>query len=162
MRSKTLRRYVVHPCEHYSTTVSERHHILSIFSIIMFCFSPSVLICILRAYRHRTSYSNLGRDGSSLAPSKCSRNAPLRHTHAPILPSLLPTMSQAHTTAALASKFQPILNDPLKAYQRRTKKGLLAHPLSAQLWDRDSPSAVLAFLQAPAASTSALSVREYH
>jgi hypothetical protein len=56
-------------------------------------------------------------------------------------------MSQTHTTTALASNFQPIFNNALKAYEKRTKKDLLAHPLAAQLQDCDSPSAVIVVLQ---------------
>jgi hypothetical protein len=35
----------------------------------------------------------------------------------------------------------------LKAYERQTKKDLIAHPLAAQLQTCDSPSAILALLQ---------------
>jgi hypothetical protein len=56
-------------------------------------------------------------------------------------------MSHTHTTASSSSNFQPIFHDALKAYERRTKKDLLAHPLAAQLQACDSPSSVLAVLQ---------------
>jgi hypothetical protein len=35
----------------------------------------------------------------------------------------------------------------VKAYERRTKKDLLSHPLAAQLQACDSPSSILAVLQ---------------
>ena len=35
----------------------------------------------------------------------------------------------------------------MKAYEKRTKKDLLAHPLAAQLQTCDSPAAILAVLQ---------------
>ena len=56
-------------------------------------------------------------------------------------------MSHTHTTTALSSNFQLILNNALKEYEKRTKKDLLAHPLAAQLQACDSPSTVLAVLQ---------------
>ena len=56
-------------------------------------------------------------------------------------------MSQTHPTATSSSNFQPIFNNALKAYQRHTKKDLLAHPLAAQLQACDSPSGILAVLQ---------------
>jgi hypothetical protein len=45
-----------------------------------------------------------------------------------------------------SSNFQLIFNNALKAYEKRTKKDLLAHPLAAQLQDCNSPSKILAVL----------------
>ena len=58
-------------------------------------------------------------------------------------------MSPAHpqNTASSSSNFQQIFNNTLKAYEKRTKNDLLAHPLAAQLQACDSPSAILAVLQ---------------
>jgi hypothetical protein len=56
-------------------------------------------------------------------------------------------MSHSHLTAASTSNFQLIFNNALKAYEKRTKKDLLAHPLAAQLQACDSPSAILGVLQ---------------
>jgi hypothetical protein len=56
-------------------------------------------------------------------------------------------MSHTHPTATSSSNFQPIFNNALKAYERRTKKDLLAHPLAAQLQACNSPSSILAVLQ---------------
>jgi hypothetical protein len=57
-------------------------------------------------------------------------------------------MSRSHLTAADSSyNFQLIINNALKAYEKRTKKDLLAHPLASQLQACDSPSAILAVLQ---------------
>ncbi|KAF8492083.1 hypothetical protein F5888DRAFT_1860114 [Russula emetica] len=60
-------------------------------------------------------------------------------------------MSHTHAAAASssnqASNFQVIFNNALKAYERRTKKDLLAHPLAAQLQNCDSPSSILLVLQ---------------
>ena len=62
--------------------------------------------------------------------------------------SLPPTvMSQANPTATSSSNFQPIFNNALKEYQRRTKKDLLTHPLAAQLQACDSPSSILVLLR---------------
>ena len=56
-------------------------------------------------------------------------------------------MSTSHPTAATSSaNFQLIFNNALKAYERRTKKDLLAHPLAAELQNCNSPSAILAVL----------------
>jgi hypothetical protein len=57
--------------------------------------------------------------------------------------SLTPPTASSSST----STFQPIFNNALKAYERRTKKDLLAHPLAAQLQACDSPSNILAVLQ---------------
>jgi hypothetical protein len=56
-------------------------------------------------------------------------------------------MSHTCATASSSSTFQPIFNNALKAYEKRTKKNLLAHPLVAQLKACDSPSSILAVLQ---------------
>ena len=57
-------------------------------------------------------------------------------------------MSNSHsiTTASSSSNFQLIFNDALKAYEKRTKKDLLAHPLAAELQDCNSPRKILAVL----------------
>jgi hypothetical protein len=58
-------------------------------------------------------------------------------------------MSHPHPTTATAtssSTFQLIFNNALKAYEKRTKKDLLAHPLAAELQKCNSPSAILAVL----------------
>ena len=56
-------------------------------------------------------------------------------------------MSDSHLAAASSSNFQLIVNDALAAYEKRTKKDLLTHPLASQLEACNSPSAVLAVLQ---------------
>ena len=45
-----------------------------------------------------------------------------------------------------SSNFQLIFNNALKAYEKRTKKDLLAHPLAAELQKCNSPTAILAVL----------------
>jgi hypothetical protein len=58
-------------------------------------------------------------------------------------------MSHSHPTTAIAtssSNFQLIFNNALKAYEKRTKKDLFAHPLAAELQKCNSPSAILAVL----------------
>ena len=59
------------------------------------------------------------------------------------------TMSQALSTSAStsSSNFQSIFNAALKAYEKKTKKDLLAHPLAAQLQACNTPSDILAVLQ---------------
>jgi hypothetical protein len=57
-------------------------------------------------------------------------------------------MSNSHpiATASSSSNFQLIFNNALKAYEKRTKNDLLAHPLAAELQDCNSPSKILAVL----------------
>ncbi|KAI0267983.1 hypothetical protein BGY98DRAFT_374158 [Russula aff. rugulosa BPL654] len=62
-------------------------------------------------------------------------------------PSLNPHMSDTRTTSTSSFNFQLIFNNALKAYERRTKNDLLAHPLAAQLQDCDSHSSILIVLQ---------------
>ena len=58
-------------------------------------------------------------------------------------------MPQAHSSSAStsSSNFQSILNAALKAYEKKTKSDLLAHPLAAQLQACKSPGDILAVLQ---------------
>ena len=59
-------------------------------------------------------------------------------------------MSNSHptttTTANSSTNFQLIFNNALKAYEKRTKNDLLAHPLAAELQNCNSPSAILVVL----------------
>jgi hypothetical protein len=57
-------------------------------------------------------------------------------------------MSNSHpiATASSSSNFQLIFNNALKAYEKRTKKDLVAHPLAVELQDCNSPSKILAVL----------------
>jgi hypothetical protein len=58
-------------------------------------------------------------------------------------------MSQASSASASASSsnFQSIFYAALKAYEKKTKDDLLAHPLAAQLQACKSPGDILAVLQ---------------
>ena len=56
-------------------------------------------------------------------------------------------MSHSQLAAASSSNFQLIMNNALDAYQRRTKKDLLVHPLASQLGACDSPATILAVLE---------------
>ena len=55
-------------------------------------------------------------------------------------------MSNSRLVPTTSSNFQLIFNNALKAYEKRTKKDLLAHPLAAELQDCKSPSKILAVL----------------
>jgi hypothetical protein len=77
-----------------------------------------------------------------------------RSALSPIHPLALSTrtMSQTHpasssSSSSSSSNFQSILNAALDAYEKKTKRKLLAHPLAAQLHSCDSPSAILSVLQ---------------
>jgi hypothetical protein len=52
-------------------------------------------------------------------------------------------MSHPNPSTSSSPNFQLIFNKALKAYQKRTKSDLLAHPLAAQLQDCNSLSAIL-------------------
>ena len=52
-----------------------------------------------------------------------------------------------NSTPSSASNFQAIFVTAVKAYENRTKKDLLAHPLASQLQACDSPTSILAVLQ---------------
>jgi hypothetical protein len=54
--------------------------------------------------------------------------------------------STTTSTATSSANFQLIFNNALKAYEKRTKSDLLAHPLAAELQKCNSPSAILAIL----------------
>ncbi|KAH8992306.1 hypothetical protein EDB86DRAFT_3244437 [Lactarius hatsudake] len=56
-------------------------------------------------------------------------------------------MSQAPSTSTSSSNFQSIFNAALKAYEKKTKKDLLAHPLAAQLQACNSPADIIGVLQ---------------
>ena len=55
-------------------------------------------------------------------------------------------MSRPHPTAASSSNFRSVINNALEAYEKRTKKDLLVHPLASQLEACESPAAILAIL----------------
>jgi hypothetical protein len=55
--------------------------------------------------------------------------------------------SYTHEAASSSSKFQLIINNSLKAYEKRTRNDLLAHPLAVQLQACNSPADILAILQ---------------
>ena len=55
-------------------------------------------------------------------------------------------MSHSPTTAS-SPNFPLIFNNALKAYEKRTKNDLVAHPLAAQLQICDSSAAILSMLQ---------------
>ena len=63
--------------------------------------------------------------------------------------SLHSLMSHPQPTPASSESspnFQLIFNNALKAYEKRTRRDLLAHPLAAQLQACNSPSAILAVI----------------
>ena len=108
--------------------------------------------------------SHNGHDGACLRPVNRSPLSP-PPDYCPSLPSstnneqlevlfphVITSMSQSHShstpsTAAPFSKFQVMLDNALKVYNKRTKNDLLLHPLAAQLQICNSASDVLAILQ---------------
>src|SRR5258708_14470739 len=77
---------------------------------------------------------------SFLSPS------PTNRLSSPQFPSST-LMSHTHTTSTSSSNFQQIFNNALKAYQKRTKKDLLKHPLADRLEACDSPGSIITVLQ---------------
>jgi len=55
-------------------------------------------------------------------------------------------MADTQPTASSSSNFRFVFDNALKAYKKRTKNNILAHPLAAQLQACDSPTAILSFL----------------
>ena len=55
-------------------------------------------------------------------------------------------MSHSQPSASSSSSFQPIINNALEAYKKRTKKDLLVHPLASKLEACNSPADILAVL----------------
>ena len=58
-----------------------------------------------------------------------------------------PSPSPSKSTCIPSPNFQTIFYAALKAYEKKTKKDLLAHPLAAQLQACKSPDDILAVLQ---------------
>ena len=56
-------------------------------------------------------------------------------------------MSRVPSPHTSSSDFQSIFNAALKAYEKKTRKDLLAHPLATHLQACNSPSDILAILQ---------------
>ena len=59
-------------------------------------------------------------------------------------------MSQAPSSSTPTTNFETIFTAALKEYKKQTKRDISSHPLAAQLQSCDSPSAILAVLQARA------------
>ena len=96
--------------------------------------------------------------GSAGASQHATETYPLPNLHAFLFPLTaieLPScssqfiMSQPPSTSTPtpSSNFQSIFYVALKAYEKKTKKDLLAHPLAAQLQACKSPGDILAVLQ---------------
>jgi len=56
-------------------------------------------------------------------------------------------MSKVSSTTTSSTNFQNIFNTAFGAYEKKTKKDLLTHPLSAKLQQCHSPAAILSVLQ---------------
>ena len=69
------------------------------------------------------------------------------NTFLPLSCAMAPTYSESASAGPSSPNFQLIFNNALKAYEKRTKNDLLAHPLAAQLQACQSPTSILAILQ---------------
>ena len=56
-------------------------------------------------------------------------------------------MSRTHPIASSSSNFQSVFNAALEAYEKKTKRNLLADSLTAQFQTCDSPTAILSVLE---------------
>jgi hypothetical protein len=56
-------------------------------------------------------------------------------------------MSFTRSTTYSSSNLQPIFNNALQEYERRTKTNLLTHPLAARLQSCDTPGAIITLLR---------------
>ena len=56
-------------------------------------------------------------------------------------------MPQIPSSSTSTSNFESVFNAAIKAYEKKTKKDLLAHPLAAQLQACNSPADILVVLQ---------------
>ena len=76
-----------------------------------------------------------------------SRSYPPLASILPLAASAMSSTSQVPATMPSSSNFQLIINTALKAYEKKTKRDLLAHPLMSQLQTCDSSTSILAILQ---------------
>ena len=60
------------------------------------------------------------------------------------------TMSTSQQASSTTPNFQPILDQALKEYKRKTGKELTTHPLAEEIKGCSSPDAILAVLQGKA------------
>ena len=81
---------------------------------------------------------------SLLPPSTSLSSFPL---HFSFIMSQAPSTSTSTSTSIPSPNFQSIFHTALKAYEKKTKKDLIAHPLFAQLQACNSPSDILTILQ---------------
>jgi hypothetical protein len=91
------------------------------------CYAPSILLCPTTPPRR-----NL--------PSSPQHD---KHLAFQVMPHPHPTASSSLSS----SNFQLIINNALKAYEKRTKSDLFAHPLASQLQACNTPDAILVVLQ---------------
>jgi hypothetical protein len=71
----------------------------------------------------------------------------LPYHHRPVHPNFTMSHAPSASTSIPSSNFQSIFYTAVKAYEKKTKKDLLAHPLAAQLQVCKSPGDILAVLQ---------------
>ena len=75
----------------------------------------------------------------------------------PLAASAMSSTSQVPATMPSSSNFQLIINTALKAYEKKTKRDLLADPLMSQLQTCDSSTSILAWVGIGITCTSQLS-----
>ena len=120
------------------------------------CLLPLVAVSsrYLGVYHHfpdpvspRQSFSRCSQDHGHAATQ--ARSYP-PHNHRLLSMSQSPassSMFKASVTTASSSNFNTIFDKALKAYTKKTKQDLTAHPLATQLKACDSPAAFVTILQ---------------
>ena len=109
-------------------------------------YTVSLFLTVLRANLSRLRQFPRAHDFFTRGFSRTSTIFQLGHGRPS---SLLQLMSNSHptTTTTSSSNFQLIFNNALKAYEKRTKMDILAHPLAAELQNCNYPTKILAVLQ---------------
>ena len=95
--------------------------------------------------------SSTDRPGPSIYRDLTVSSPPHSLSPQPLATSAMSPTSQARSqvpATSSSSNFQLIFNTALKAYEKKTKRDLLAHPLASRLQACDCPSSILAVLQA--------------
>ena len=94
--------------------------------------------------------SSTDRPGPSIYRDLTVSSPPHSLSPQPLATSAMSPTSQARSqvpATSSSSNFQLIFNTALKAYEKKTKRDLLAHPLVSQLQTCDSSTSILAVLQ---------------
>ena len=111
-------------------------------------FRAPISPCVGITYSH--AWTRGAVCGCSPLPNYCSCRPAIIHRPLNtniLFTSALMSHSRATVSEPSSSNFQQVIDNALKAYEKRTKKNLVAHPLASQLQACESPGDILAVLQ---------------